>query len=284
MKRKINDLVNTGSVVYQQYVADNPITYNNTVPRTAQADRDELKRLFDTLASEYRAGDAGLQYITEDVKDKIIEPGVTMRIDKVNVTLAGLNEEYFDQLIAIMKELNETTESVMSLISDYENPGFRPFMVDRDISDNQSELHQKQLGDYLNSVEDFTERITNEMKVIEVKVGSLQNQLTNLKSSISNTIPATTSTMKNNYESLVKAVGRLETLVADVKTKMATLGGTSMGWNYPTQITDANFDAKHTRDSRLVKVEQAPAASCIARLFLRARKCRRTGHTDSSPQ
>ena len=246
MKRKINDLVNTGSVVYQQYVADNPISYNNTVPRTAQADRDELKRLFDTLASEYRAGDAGLQYITEDVKDKIIEPGVTMRIDKVNVTLAGLNEEYFDQLIAIMKELNETTESVMSLISDYENPGFRPFMVDRDISDNQSELHQKQLGDYLNSVEDFTERITNEMKVIEVKVGSLQNQLTNLKSSISNTIPATTSTMKNNYESLVKAVGRLETLVADVKTKMATLGGTSMGWNYPTQITDANFDANRT--------------------------------------
>ena len=246
MKRKINDLVNTGSVVYQQYVADNPISYNNTVPRTAQADRDELKRLFDTLASEYRAGDAGLQYITEDVKDKIIEPGVTMRIDKVNVTLAGLNEEYFDQLIAIMKELNETTESVMSLISDYENPGFRPFMVDRDISDNQSELHQKQLGDYLNSVEDFTERITNEMKVIEVKVGSLQTQLTNLKSSISNTIPATTSTMKNNYESLVKAVGRLETLVADVKTKMATLGGTSMGWNYPTQITDANFDANRT--------------------------------------
>jgi hypothetical protein len=246
MKRKINDLVNTGSVVYQEYVADNPISYNNTVPTTAQADRDELKRLFDTLASEYRAGDAGLQYITEDVKDKIIEPGVTMRIDKVNVTLAGLNEEYFDQLIAIMKELNETTESVMSLISDYENPGFRPFMVDRDISDNQSELHQKQLGDYLNSVEDFTERITNEMKVIEVKVGSLQTQLTNLKSSISNTIPATTSTMKNNYESLVKAVGRLETLVADVKTKMATLGGTSMGWNYPTQITDANFDANRT--------------------------------------
>ena len=249
MKRKINDLVNTGSVVYQEYVADNPISYNNTVQTTAQADREELNRLFDTLASEYRAGDAGLQYITEDVKDKIIEPGVTMRIDKVNVTLAGLSEEYFDKLIAIMKDLNETTESVMSLISDHENPGFRPFMVDRDISDNQSELHQRQLGDYLNSVEDFTERITNEMRVLEVKVVGFSQRLSDLGTSINgamNNLAPGSSPMRNNYNSLIKAVGRLEALVNGVQNRMSTLAQTTMGWADGTQISDANFDANRT--------------------------------------
>jgi len=249
MKRKINDLVNTGSVVYQEYVADNPISYNNAVQTTSQADRDELNGLFSNLEREYLAGDVGLQYITEDVKDKIIEPGVTMRIDKVNVTLAGLSEEYFDQLIAIMKDLNETTESVMSLISDYENPGFRPFMVDRDISNNQSELHQRQLGDYLNSVQDFTERINNEMTVLAVKVTSLSTRLSDLGTSINgvmNALPQGSSPARNNYNSLIKAVGRLEALVNGVKNRMSTLAQTTMGWAYGTQISDANFDANRT--------------------------------------
>tara|TARA_Y100000992_G_scaffold297360_1_gene260855 strand:+ start:78 stop:596 length:519 start_codon:yes stop_codon:yes gene_type:complete len=52
--------------------------------------------------------------------------------------------------------------------------------------------------------------------------------------------------MRNNYNSLIKAVGRLEALVNGVQNRMSTLAQTTMGWADGTQISDANFDANRT--------------------------------------
>ena len=181
---------------------------------------------------ELTLGDKGLQYISEDIKDRIIEPGVTITMNKIKVKLQGLQGKQFDDLIGILKDVNEITEETLTLLADHKRVSFGQYYPVRNFQDKTSKLQREMMANEIDEITEFVRSKNPEFQILRLKCDHVYEKLEDLRSDLDGLIGlfraqgqgdyAIKSTEYSNLQAMLRSVIRTKELMADVRDAIRT--------------------------------------------------------------
>ena len=227
LKNRVNAAVASSSLVFKNYILENPLSRRRDANITA-ASKKKVDEMVGQLSDELLMGDAGLQYISEDVKDKIIEPGVTMSMNKIKVKLQGISGKQFDDLIDILKDVNEITEETLTLLADHKSVPFGQSYPARDFQDKTNKLHREMMANEIDDITEFVRAKNPEFQMLRLKFDNLHGKLDDLSSDIDNLIGLVQAQGQNqfniktpeysNLQAMLRSVRRSRDLMDEVRT------------------------------------------------------------------
>jgi len=227
LKNRVNAAVASSSLVFKNYILANPLSRSRDANMTV-ATKNKVDEMVGQLTDELLMGDAGLQYISEDVKDKIIEPGVTMSMNKIKVKLQGISGKQFDDLIDILKDVNEITEETLTLLADHKSVSFGQSYPARDFQDKTNKLHREMMANEIDDITEFVRAKNPEFQMLRLKFDNLHDKLDDLSSDINNLIVLVQAQGQNqfniktpeysNLQAMLRSVRRTRDLMDEVRT------------------------------------------------------------------
>jgi len=216
LKNRVNAAVASSSLVFKNYILENPLSRSRDANMTV-ATKNKVDELVGQLTDELLMGDAGLQYISEDVKDKIIEPGVTMSMNKIKVKLQGISGKQFDDLIDILKDVNEITEETLTLLADHKSVSFGQSYPARDFQDKTNKLHREMMASEIDDITEFVRAKNPEFQMLRLKFDNLHGKLDDLSSDIDNLIVLVQAQGQNQFNIKTPEYSNLQAMLRSVR-------------------------------------------------------------------
>lgn len=231
LKDRIEAAVSPTSLVFKNYILENPLSRGGGANITA-ASKKKLDEMVGQFEEELTLGDKGLQYISEDIKDRIIEPGVTITMNKIKVKLQGLQGKQFDDLIGILKDVNEITEETLTLLADHKRVSFGQYYPVRNFQDKTSKLQREMMANEIDEITEFVRSKNPEFQILRLKCDHVYEKLEDLRSDLDGLIGlfraqgqgdyAIKSTEYSNLQAMLRSVIRTKELMADVRDAIRT--------------------------------------------------------------
>lgn len=233
LKSRVNAAVASSSLVFKNYILENPLELSSGQAIRKKigmgaVTKNKLDEMVGQLNDELLMGDGGLQYISQDVKDKIIEPGVTMSMNKIKVKLQGISGKQFDDLIDILKDVNEITEETLTLLADHKSVPFGQSYPARDFQDKTNKLHRETMANEIDDITEFVRAKNPEFQMLRLKFDNLHGKLDDLSSDIDNLIGLVQAQGQNqfniktpeysNLQAMLRSVRRTRDLMDEVRT------------------------------------------------------------------
>ena len=216
LKNRVNTAVASSSLVFKNYILANPLSRSRDANMTV-ATKKKVDEMVGQLTDELLMGDAGLQYISEDVKDKIIEPGVTMSMNKIKVKLQGISGKHFDDLIDILKDVNEITEETLTLLADHKSVSFGQSYPARDFQDKTNKLHRETMANEIDDITEFVRAKNPEFQMLRLKFDNLHGKLDDLSSDIDNLIGLVQAQGQNQFNIKTPEYSNLQAMLRSVR-------------------------------------------------------------------
>jgi len=228
LKSRVNAAVASSSLVFKNYILENPLSRSRDASMTV-ATKNKVDEMVGQLTDELLMGDAGLQYISEDVKDKIIEPGVTMSMNKIKVKLQGISGKQFDDLIDILKDVNEITEETLTLLSDHKSVPFGQSYPARDFQDKTNKLHRETMANEINEINEFIELKNPEFQMLRLKFNHIVERLDTLGETIKSNMGLLEAEERgasrpeySNLQAMLRSTRRMKRLMQEVEMSLET--------------------------------------------------------------
>ena len=231
-QRDVNDRVKSAvassSLVFKNYVIEKPLNRGSaTREPLSRYKKEKIDKMVAQLRDELLTGDVGLQYISEDVKDRIIEPGVTLTMNKIKVKLQGLQGKQFDDLIDVLNDINGLTEETLTILSDHKSVPFGQSYPERDFQDKTNKLHREMMANEIDDITEFVRAKNPEFQMLRLKFDNLHDKLNDLSSDIDGLIDLQGQGQSQfsiktpgypNLQALQRIVKRTMNLMGDVRT------------------------------------------------------------------
>ena len=222
----VDTATNTASLVYKNYILTNPIPSKRGTPINS-TDKTIVDDLLKKLEDELMMGDVGLQYISNEVQERIVEPGVNMTLNKIQVTIDENSKSNFGKITDIMVDVNEVTEEALGLLASHKSVSFGQYRPDRDFNNPASAIQQKTLLDEIDKITEFVNARNPEYQLLRLKIDGVINRLNDFNTTLINDINVfqaqqgqsraniQTSSYSNTL-AMQRAVMRLRDLLQDV--------------------------------------------------------------------
>ena len=173
----VNIATAQASLVYKNYVLTNSLPTKRGQPISA-ADKTRLNDLVKKLQDEMMKGDVGLQYISDEVKERIIAPGVNMTLNKIQITIDESSESNFAKITDIMVDINEVTEEALGLLDRHESVSFGQYRPKRDFDNPASDMQRQALADEIDKITEFVRARNPDYQLLRLKIDGIINRLT----------------------------------------------------------------------------------------------------------
>lgn len=221
----VDTATNTASLVYKNYILTNPFPRKRGTPINS-TDKTIVDDLLKKLEDELMKGDVGLQYISNEVKERIIEPGVNMTLNKIQVTIDENSKSNFAIMTDIMVDVNEVTKEALGLLASHKSVSFGQHRPKRDFDDATNKMQREALADEINELVEFVKARNPEYQLLRLKVGGILNRLKDFNTTLTNDINVfraqgnSPANIRNpsysNTVAMQRAVLRLRDLLRDV--------------------------------------------------------------------
>lgn len=227
IENDVNLVTGQASLVYKNYILTNPLSLGPTIGTISAADRTKLDDLVDKLRDELIKGDTGLKYISNEVKERIIEPGVNMTLNKIQVTIDENSKSNFGTITDIMVDINEVTEEALGLLASHKSVSFGQYRPKRDFDDPTNQMQREALADEIDKITEFIRARNPEYQLLRLKIDGVINRLNDFNTTLTNEINIFQAqgqryfSIKNasyaNTIAIQRAVMRLRDLINEVR-------------------------------------------------------------------
>lgn len=250
IEKGVNIATAQASLVYKNYVLTNSLPTKRGQPISA-ADKITLDALVKKLQDELIVGDTGLKYISNEVQERIVEPGVNMTLNKIQVTIDENSKSHFAKMTDIMVDINEVTEEALGLLASHKSVSFGQYRPKRDFDNAASDIQQKTLSDEIDEITEFVKARNPEYQLLRFKINAVLDRLNDFDSTLANDIsvfqaqggqsPANIqSSSYSNTLAMQRAVKRLRDLFQDVFKTLRTPPSATPA--IAQAVTQANFN------------------------------------------
>jgi len=222
----VDTATNTASSVYKNYILTNPIPSKRGTSINS-TDKTIVDDLLKKLEDELMMGDVGLRYISNEVQERIIEPGVNMTLNKIQVTIDENSKSNFAVITDILKDINEVTEETLRLLDSYKSVSFGKYRPIADFDNAASQMQRATLADEIDKITEFVRAINPEYQLLRMKIDGVIDRLNDFNTVLTNDIgvfraqgqrPSTiTKSGYSNTRAMKRAVVRLKDLLDDVR-------------------------------------------------------------------
>jgi hypothetical protein len=178
IENDVNMATTQASLVYKNYILSNPLSLGPTVGPMSAVDRTMLDDLVDKLQDELIVGDTGLKYISNEVQERIVEPGVNMTLNKIQVTIDENSKSNFAKITDIMVDINEVTEEALKLLDRHESVSFGQYRPIADFDNPASDMQRKALADEIDKITEFVRARNPDYQLLRLKIDGIINRLT----------------------------------------------------------------------------------------------------------
>ena len=251
IENDVNLVTGQASLVYKNYILTNPLSLGPTVGPMSAADTTALDDLVDKLRDELIKGDTGLKYISNEVQERIVEPGVNMTLNKIQVTIDENSKSNFAIMTDIMVDVNEVTEEALGLLASHKSVSFGQYRPTRDFDDPASAIQQKSMSDEIDKITEFVRARNPEYQLLRLKIEAVINRLNDFSATLANDInvfqaqggqsPANIqSSSYSNTLAMQRAVMRLRDLLQGVFNTIQT--PPSAAPTLARAVTQGNFN------------------------------------------
>jgi len=230
IKSNVNMATTNSSLVYKNYISTNPLSLSGAnIGTLSPADKTKLDDLAKKLQDELIVGDTGLKYISNEVQERIVEPGVNMTLNKIQVTIDENSKSNFAIMTDIMVDINEVTEEALELLAFHKSVSFGQYRPKRDFNNPASKMQQKTLADEIDKITEFVRARNPEYQLLRMKIDGVINRLDDFDVALTNELnifvaqggqrpSAITNSSYSNTRAMKRAVVRLKDLLNDVLT------------------------------------------------------------------
>jgi len=251
IENDVNMATTQASLVYKNYILSNPLSLGPTIGPISAVDMTMLDDLVDKLRDELIVGDTGLKYISNEVQERIVEPGVNMTLNKIQVTIDENSKSNFAKITDIMVDINEVTEEALGLLASHKSVSFGQYRPKRDFDDPASAIQQKSMSDEIDKITEFVIARNPEYQLLRFKIDAVLDRLNDFDSTLANEISvlqaqggqSPANIQRSSYSNTIamqRAVMRLRDLLQDVFNTIQTPPSAT-----PTigqAVTQANFN------------------------------------------
>lgn len=227
IENDVNLVTAQASLVYKNYILTNPLSLGPTVGPMSPADKTRLDDLVDKLRDELIVGDTGLKYISNEVQERIVEPGVNMTLNKIQVTIDENSKSNFATITDIMVDINEVTEEALGLLASHKSVSFGQYRPIADFDNAASQMQRQALADEIDKITEFVRARNPEYQLLRLKIDGVINRLNDFNTTLTNDINIfqaqgqrtfnVTSSSYSNTLAMQRAVMRLRDLLDDVR-------------------------------------------------------------------
>jgi hypothetical protein len=188
IENDVNMATTQASLVYKNYILSNPLSLGPTFGPMSAVDRTMLDDLVDKLQDELIVGDTGLKYISNEVQERIVEPGVNMTLSKIQVTIDENNQSNFAKMTDIMVDINEITEEALGLLASHKSVSFGQYRPRRDFDDPTNQMQREALADEIDKITEFVRARNPEYQLLRLKIDGVLNRLNDFNTTLTNEI------------------------------------------------------------------------------------------------
>ena len=189
IKSNVNMVTTNSSLVYMNYMSKNPLSLSGANTGTlSPADKKKLDDLVDKLQDELIVGDTGLKYISTEVQERIVEPGVNMTLNKIQITIDESSKSNFAIITDIMVDINEVTEEALGLLASHKSVSFGQYRPKRDFKNAANAMQRKALANEIDKITEFVRARNPEYQLLRLKIDAILDRLNDFDSTLANDI------------------------------------------------------------------------------------------------
>ena len=216
------------SLVYKNYMLSNPLSLSGANTGAISAtDRTKLDDLAKKLQDEMMKGDTGLKYISNEVQERIIEPGVNMTLNKIQVTIDENSKSNFAKITDIMVDINEVTKEALGLLAYHKSVTFGQYRPIADFDNPADKMQRQNLANEIDKITEFVRARNPEYQLLRLKIDGIINRLTDFGVTLDHGINMfqaqgqgqfnITRSSYSNTTAMKRATVRLMDLLGDVR-------------------------------------------------------------------
>jgi len=236
----VDAATNTASLVYKNYMLTKPFPKKRGTPINS-TDKTIVDDLLKKLEDELMKGDVGLQYISDEVKERIIEPGVNMTLNKIQVTIDENSKSNFATITDIMVDINEVTEEALGLLASHKSVGFGQYRPIADFDNPASDMQRKALADEIDKITEFVRARNPDYQLLRLKIDGVLDRLNDFEVNLDTAIAhfqaqgqgqfnitrssySSTTAMKRATVRLIDLLGDVRLIIQSPPRSARTLG------------------------------------------------------------